>query len=154
MLTKYKKFDKISTMIVKFNCFCGQPIEVENSTGGEFIYCPSCQSELMIPLRMPSSFVLPDSISSPKIINLSNHNRQTIDNLPGEEIIMLRIIGIVISVIGIITLLNYFNMDTSVPGEDGNRIFNIGLISVRQNGVVLGAGIMIVGVMMALKNKP
>ncbi len=50
---------------MKFECFCGQPIEVNENAAGQSFACPSCGTTLVVPTRTPS-FAAPPIITPPK----------------------------------------------------------------------------------------
>lgn len=58
--------------------------------------------------------------------------------------------GLVILVVGIVWIIVAINMNVSVPTLSGGRINNIGLMSTRQNNLIIGCCISICGLLIAL----
>ena len=67
----------------------------------------------------------------------------------------MKIFGILLAIVGVIGLMNFINMDTSVAVEPqyymgeqvtpGGRVNNLGLMNEKQNRIILFIGITIVG---------
>lgn len=62
----------------------------------------------------------------------------------------MRILGLMILVVGIICAISAFTMDVSVLAGNGYRVNNIGLMSTRQNGIILGGFISLCGLLLAI----
>lgn len=65
----------------------------------------------------------------------------------------MRIAGFALLVIGILWLIGAYTMDVSVPTISGNRVNNIGLISDRQNNLLLAGLITLIGVLLSALGK-
>ncbi|KAB8310317.1 zinc ribbon domain-containing protein [Rouxiella chamberiensis] len=59
-------------------------------------------------------------------------------------------LGFIILVVGIICAISAFTMDVSVLAGNGYRVNNIGLMSTRQNGIILGGFISLCGLLLAI----
>lgn len=62
----------------------------------------------------------------------------------------MRVFGVLLLVVGLIALFAGFGMDTTVPTRDGGRVNNIGLISDKQNIMLLGAALSVVGAILTV----
>lgn len=62
----------------------------------------------------------------------------------------MRILGFIVLVVGIICAISAFTMDVSVLAGNGYRVNNIGLMSTRQNGIILGGFISLCGLLLAI----
>lgn len=51
-------------MGIKFECFCGQPIEVNEDGIGQEVYCPSCNVKLVVTGNQPKNKPKPPTFFS------------------------------------------------------------------------------------------
>lgn len=73
-------------------------------------------------------------------------------NVPHAE--GFRIFGIILILLGLLIGAGYFLVyETSVAGAEGSRITNVGLMSNRQNGIIFGMDLSIIGGLLLLYGK-
>jgi len=132
-------------MNIKFECFCGQPIEVNSSSEGQEFRCPYCGTKLVVP-RISSSLFPQNTIHPPV---------STINQDPPKKVkVFLRRdfdVGYLLLLIGLIVIVGSLVMETSIETSFGS-VNNLGLMADRQNGLIVGFGSMVVGLLM-INNK-
>ena len=90
-------------MNIKFDCFCGQPIEVNSDSGGQKFNCPSCGTSLTVPIvkgvthvpqppfipQLPTSHTYPTN----QIVTIQKTNK---------EWKVLQLLGVLLFIVGIL----------------------------------------------------
>lgn len=65
----------------------------------------------------------------------------------------MRVFGWIVAAVGALALLYGLAMDTSVATVGGQRVNNLGLMRDAQNALIVGAVLLVVGVIMATRKK-
>lgn len=132
----------IGRMIIKIQCGCGQPVEVESEQYGLSFACPSCGKDLVIPnfaktetQKLPPPRAVPPPIPTPsaervKIKEKQSHSGPICLFIFGVLLLPFWGIGLILIVIAIIAdlLLPSYKSITYVCGQCGNSVSSVSQI--------------------------
>jgi hypothetical protein len=127
---------------MKIECpFCKQPIEFPDEMIGQWTDCPSCLEQ--IPLE--KSLELKETKGSLAGLYQNVRNKNASETPKNEKGNGLRTSGVLLLIGGLLVAVYCFLFfDTSVESAVG-PVNNIGLMADRQNGIIVGIGIAIIG---------
>ena len=128
-------------MIIKVNCDCGQPIEVESEQHGQSFNCPSCNKDLIVPYysplpkeksERPLPVIYPPIPTTERVTikEKNSHSGPICLFILGVLLLPVFGIGLILIVVAIIAdlLMPKYKSITCVCGQCGNAISSVSQI--------------------------